>query len=206
MSKKLIFAALLAAAALPLFAADTVNLPAPAKKGGSPFMEVVTARKTTREFQPEALDVQTLSDLLYCTVGISHDDKLTIPTALDKQDIVVYVLLKEGAFRYDNKKHALVKIADTDLRKHATARPGMGEAGSASFVIVGDNSKWDKPTPYTYTHAGAAMQNLYLACADKKLPTVVCGSFVDAPLRKGLKLPEHEQILLVQIVGKPVKK
>lgn len=205
MTKKSIFAALLAIAALPVFAADPIELPAPAKKGGAPFMDVVTARKTTREFQPEALEPQVLSDLLYCMVGISHDGKLTIPTALDKQDIVVYLLLKEGAFRYDNKKHALIKIADTDLRKYATARPGMGEAGSASFVIVGDNSKWDKPTPYTYAHAGAAMQNLYLACADKKLPTVVCGSFVDEPLRKGLKLPAAEQIILVQIVGKPVK-
>lgn len=206
MTKNLIFTALLAVATLPIFAADIINLPAPAKKGGNPFMEVVTERKTSRDFQPEALDAQTLSDLLYCMVGISHDGKLTIPTALNKQDIVVYVLLKDGAFRYDNKKHTLVKVADTDLRKYATARPGMGEAGAVSFVIVGDNSKWDKPTPYTYTHAGAAMQNLYLACADKKLSTVVCGSFVDAPLRKGLKLPEHEQILLVQIVGKPVKK
>lgn len=206
MFKKWIFSALLAAAVLPVCAVEKIELPAPAKKGGTPFMEVINARKTNRDFQPETLDLQTLSNLLYCALGVSHDGKLTIPTALNKQDIVIYVLLEKGAYRYDNQKHILNRVSTLDLRQHATARRGMGKAGAASFVIAGDNSKWEKPTPFTYTHAGAVMQNLYLVCADKKLHTVVCGSFENAPLRKGLKLPDNEQILLVQIVGKTVKK
>ncbi len=185
----------------------------PAKTGGMPLMQALTERKTEREFQPEELSGQDISDLLYAAYGRNRTDgKRTIPTALNKQDLKIYLLTKDGAYLYghtpDNKPY-LGCITKQDLRKYATSRPGMGENGSAVIVITGDETKWaDNPggTKYMYVHAGAAMQNLYLVCASKGLNTVVCGSYVEKPLAEALELPKTEKILLTQIIGKPIRK
>ncbi len=228
MKKKSNLIALLFAISAALCAAENITLPAPSKDGGMTLNEAVSKRRTHRNFTPEALSRQELADLCYAAFGISTWDsalkvKRTIPTALNKQDLVIYVLLPEGAALYDadvirkimtdgtsreNMLHGLTFVSTQDLRKYATMRPGMGEAGSCSIVICGDKSKWagnKGGEKYMYTHAGAAMQNLYLAAAARNLLTVVCGSFDNAPLRKGLNLPENQEILLVQIVGKAQK-
>lgn len=218
MLNKKFFAALLlaAASALPLSAAEQpektmseITLPPPVKTGGMPLMDALTQRRTVREFNPGALPDQVLSDLLYAAFGISEPGgKRTVPTAMNRQDMVLYVLLKNGAYLYLPEKNVLKKVADANLRQYATARPGMGENGSVSIVIAGDSGKWaaspESGVRYMPMHAGAIMQNLYLFCTSRKLATVVCGSFVDGPLRKGLNLPPQQKIYLVQIVGTPV--
>ncbi len=235
MNKSSLAALLFAASALlaaaeetPLPASASINLPPPAKEGGMTLNEAISKRRTQRDFKPEALSRQELSDLCYAAFGISAwspglAPKRTIPTALNKQDLVIYVLLPEGAAQYDASVirkimtdgtsreymlHGLTFVSPQDLRKYATKRPGMGEAGSCAVVICGDKSKWAENKAgekYMYVHAGAAMQNLYLAAAAQNLSTVVCGSFDNEPLRKGLNLPENLEILLVQIIGKPQK-
>ncbi len=188
-------------------------LPPPSEAGGMSLNEAISKRRTTREFTPEALNTQDLADLCFAAFGISSPDgKRTIPTALNRQDLVIYVLKADGAWRYEtlmvspgNKMlHGLRPVSKEDLRKYATKRPGMGEAGACSFVICGDKSKWADNKggeKYMYVHAGAAMQNLYLMAAARNLATVVCGSFDNEALRMGLSLPENQEILLVQIVG-----
>jgi len=153
-------------------------------------MDALTQRKTTREFKADALPDQVLSDLLYAAFGISHDNgKRTVPTALNRQDMVLYVLRKDGAYLYRPDTNVLVPVSDQDLRRFATGREGMGENGSFSIVIAGDMSKWEADPSggkrYMPMHAGAIMQNIYLFCASKKLATVTCGSFLEVPLRKG---------------------
>lgn len=206
--KQTIFtAALFASAAFcgDISAQEKIALPEPAITGGMPLNEAIAKRRTERDFTPGKLDMQTISDLLYAAWGVSSPDgKRTIPTALNRQDLVIYLLTPEKAYRYSDDGKSLVVCAEKDLRKYATKRPGMGEAGSISIVICGDKGKW-KNMPgaekYMYTHAGAVMQNLYLACTSRGLATVICGSFDGPPLKKELQLPADQEILLVQIIG-----
>lgn len=135
-------------------------------------MQAISERKTIRDFKMAPVSDQMLSDLLYAGCGISHAGKRTIPTALNKQDIILYVLLPNGAYRYtpteENHGGALILVSKEDLRSFATKRPGMGMRGSLTVVVVGDKNKWkDIPDGVKFTpfHAGCAVENMYLYCA-----------------------------------------
>ena len=77
--------------------AETVvkKLPAPITTGGKALMDVISERKTIREFKAQDIDDQTLSDILWSAWGISHDGKRTIPTAMNQQNLKVYVVKKD---------------------------------------------------------------------------------------------------------------
>ena len=90
--------------------AETVALPAPAKTGGMPLMQALAERKTVRDYKPGELDAATLSEILYAANGVNRPDgKRTIPTAMNKQDLEVYVALPGAAYHYDAKANKLVR-------------------------------------------------------------------------------------------------
>ena len=60
-------------------------------------METIGERKTIREFKAQNVDDQTLSEILWVAFGISHDGKRTIPTAMNQQNLKVYVVRNDGA-------------------------------------------------------------------------------------------------------------
>ena len=68
-----------------------VKLPEPQLTIGKPLMEVLKARKTSRDFKDEKLPAQTLSNLLWAAWGINRPDsgKRTAPSARNKQEIDV---------------------------------------------------------------------------------------------------------------------
>ena len=87
--------------AFPVFAGGqkTIQLPAPQMDGGMPLMKALKLRCTTREYSSEALGAQELSNLLWAACGINRPEKgkRTAPTAMNKQEIDVYVALAEGS-------------------------------------------------------------------------------------------------------------
>lgn len=182
-------------------AAQTIKLPEPDKKGGMPLMQALTERKTTRNFQPGKITDQTLSDLLYAGCGFNRPDKLVIPTAMNRQDITLYVALENGTYRYDGKGNKLDLVAAGDNR----SLTGMSKATTSktlcSFIIVSDTNQFNKEITFPAVHAGAVMQDLYLCCASKGLATVTYGSFDKEGLKKLLKLKDGEVVILTQQVG-----
>lgn len=68
-------------------------------------MKALSERHSTREFASKALNLSDLSDLLWAANGINRSDsgKRTAPSALNKQDVDVYVVLPEGSYLYDAK-------------------------------------------------------------------------------------------------------
>ena len=66
---------------------------------GNPLMEVLAKRSSSREFSSEPLPVNILSNMLWAAAGINRPDsgKETAPTAMNKQEIDVYVAT-EAAF------------------------------------------------------------------------------------------------------------
>ncbi|MFA5168773.1 MAG: hypothetical protein WC530_09620 [Candidatus Omnitrophota bacterium] len=69
----------------PVFAEELkpANLPAPQANGGKPLMQALADRKSAREFSPEELSLQTLSDLLWAANGINRPESgyRTAPSA-----------------------------------------------------------------------------------------------------------------------------
>ena len=124
--KKLILT-LMVGALCALNAADTVvKLPEPNKKGGMPLMEALANRKSSRAFNSKA-DIQPdiLGDLLWATWGFNRPGMRTAPTAINLQELDVYVLKADGCWFYDAQNNALVKKGDKDLREATVANIGF---------------------------------------------------------------------------------
>src|SRR5690606_15372979 len=82
--------------------APTIALPPVERHGGMPLMEALAARRSSREFSADPLPLPRLADLLWAGFGVNRPDGgRTAPTALNAQEIDVYVALPTGAYRYD---------------------------------------------------------------------------------------------------------
>lgn len=181
-------------------AAADIILPQPQKTGGMPLMEALSKRKSTREFSNDKrLSEQQLADLLWAACGFNREDKLTIPTALNKQEITVYVITPEGAWLYVAKENKLTQVTDKDIRDYAAAQD-FAKKAPLNIAIVSDKELMPNDI-YAGTDAGAVMQNIYLWCAANEVGTVTRGSFDGESLAKALGLKESQRVILVQTVG-----
>jgi nitroreductase len=191
-----------------LFAQDLkpVALPAPETSGGKPLMQALKERKSTREFSPEKLSPQVLSNLLWAAWGINREDgRRTAPSSSNRQEIDIYVVTSDGAYVYDAKGNALKPVASGDLRKQTGTVAFVGEAG-LNLVYVADFSKMgsgdeNSKNATANANAGFIAQNVYLFCASEGLGTVVRGSVPRAELSKALNLRPDQRITLAQTVG-----
>ncbi|MFR1032090.1 MAG: nitroreductase family protein [Alphaproteobacteria bacterium] len=149
----------------------TQSLPKPDMVGGKTLMQSLQERKSVREFGRRAVNDQTLADMLWAAVGVNRQDgKRTIPTALNSQDLTVYVLKFDGVWQYDARGHKLIQVSDKDLRPLLGTQDYAKDA-ALDLVYV---STSDVATNGAM-HAGSAYQNVGLYCADKGLNNVVRG-------------------------------
>ncbi|MBE6317648.1 MAG: SagB/ThcOx family dehydrogenase [Bacteroidales bacterium] len=195
-----IIASMLAVMSFSSCAASDIVLPQPQKTGGMPLMEALSNRKSTREFSTEKrLSEQQLSDLLWAACGFNREDKLTIPTALNKQEITIYVIAPEGAWLYAAKENKLVEVTTEDVREYSAAQD-FAKKAPLNIAIVSDKELMPNDI-YAGTDAGAVMQNIYLWCASNGIGTVTRGSFDKDGLAKALNLKPSQRVILVQTVG-----
>ena len=98
--------------------AQDIELPQPQKNGGMPLMEAIQNRKSIRDFSNKDIPIQVLSDLLWAACGINRpqDQKITVPSAGNCQNISVYVAKADGLYLYDATNHCLILILNEDVR------------------------------------------------------------------------------------------
>ena len=188
-----------------------VLLPPPQTDGGKPLMQVLKERHSTREFSPEALPAQVLSNLLWAAAGVNRpaSGQRTVPSARDWREIDVYVATAEGMYRYDAKANALQPVVARDLRALTGVQDFVAKA-PVNLVYVADFDRMEGAAAeqkefYAATDAGFIAQNVYLFCASANLATVVRGSVERGALGKAMKLAPHQRIMLAQTVGYPAK-
>jgi nitroreductase len=186
-----------------------VALPTPQTTGGKPLMQALKERKSVREFGPEQLSRQVLSNLLWAAWGINRDDgRRTAPSASNRQEIDVYAIMAEGAYVYDAKANALKPVTRTDLRKLAGTQAYVADA-AVNLIYVADTSTLggDEAGKLATANAdtGFIAENAYLFCASEGLAVVVRGSVDRAALGKALNLRAEQRIILAQSVGYPKK-
>lgn len=197
--KRTLLASIIALASLSCMAEDIV-LPQPQTTGGMPLMEALSKRKSTREFSlDKRLSNQQLADLLWAACGFNREDKRTFPTALNRQEVSVYVITPEGAWLYEAKENKLIQVTDKDVRNYSAAQD-YAKVALLNIAIVSDKALLDNDI-YAGTDAGAVMQNIYLWCAANEIGTVTRGSFDGDNLAKALGLKDTQRVILVQTVG-----
>lgn len=198
--------ALLVATAAAAQTLETIKLPAPQKTGGMPLLDALAGRQTQRMFGPRDLPIQNLSTLLWAAFGINRPDgKRTAPSAMNMQEIDIYVVMAKGAYRYDPTANTLEPAASGDHRAATGGQPFVATA-PVSLVYVADYarmSKLDKPAAdfYSATDTGFIAQNVYLYCAANSLACVVRGGFDNDAIATALKLRPDQKVILKQTVG-----
>lgn len=152
-----------------------------------------------------------LSNLLWAADGINRPDihERTAPSAMNAQEIIVYVALAAGLYRYDNEHHQLDLSAASDARR-VTGLQDFVDTAPLDLVYVADHHKmWTIPPgrreAYAAVCTGAIMQNVYLYCASAGLATVARGLFDAGALSAALQLEPHQHVVLTQTVGRPAK-
>jgi SagB-type dehydrogenase family enzyme len=200
--KKLSFLILMTVMMNVFLSAQDIQLPAPDKTGGKPLMQALSERKTTREFrQNKDLSLTTLSNLLWAANGFNRPDKRTAPTANNRQELELYIAVRDGLYFYDAKNHKLKLVKKGDYRKNTGMQDFVGDA-SLNVIFVSDLSKATS-RHFALIDCGFVSQNIYLFCASEGLNTVVRGSFDKDELGKLLNLPSNQEVLLTQSVGYP---
>lgn len=201
--KALLSILILSAAALPGMGKD-LSLPAPKFGNGTTLEEALQQRRTERKFDTEKeLNAQQLSNLLWAAWGYNRKDKRTAPTALNKQDITLYVFLANGIYRYDARNNKLFLIKSGDYRAATGKQPFVATA-PVNLAFVSDTKLLDNAV-MSAVGCGAISQNIYLYCASAGLATVVRGAFDADLLHKTLELDASEKVMLTQTVGFPAK-
>jgi SagB-type dehydrogenase family enzyme len=184
-----------------------VSLSPPQTTGGRPLMQTLKDRSTSRSFSSEKLSSQMLSNLLWAAFGINRPENghRTAPSAMDSQEIDIYVAMSEGLYVYDAKTHVLQPVLAGDFRAMTGRQPFVADA-PVNLVYVADLGRMGKASKeeqdlYSAADTGFISENVYLFCASENLATVVRGSVDRETLAKAMRLRLDQKIILAQTVG-----
>ena len=200
--------------------ADVIKLPPAQTEGGIPLMQALKLRQSTRgNFGPEEkLSLQTLSNLLWAANGVNRPDgHRTAPSAVDWQNIDIYVATVDGLFLYDAPQHVLKVISKQDVRAisgleglaSGPMKQDFAKTAPVSLVYVGDMAKtkgmkWnnqDAGLIWTYCGAGAIAQNVYLFCASEGLACILRAMIDADKISEVFKLRPEQEVLLTSTIA-----
>jgi len=163
---------------------------------------------TIRELKPDKLLAQALANLLWAGFGINRPESghRTAPSAMNSQEVDLYVALPEGLYVYEAKPHQLRLVLNKDLRAKTSRQPFATNA-PVVLIFVADLPRLTKAKPekrefYAAVDTGCISQSIYLYCAPEGLATVVY-DLDRAPLAAAMNLRPEQKIILAQAVGYP---
>lgn len=188
--------------------AETITLPPPNQDSGITVTQALKARHSERKFSRKDLAPEVLSGVLWAANGFNRPNKRTNATGLNKQEISVYAILAAGAYRYDARANALVKVCDQDLRPAIAGHQAFAATAPVSILIVADASDpiyAGEGKVLSGYDAGIVSGNIYLYCAANGLVTVCRRSMDSDALKKALQLPDTAILHLNHPIGYPAK-
>ena len=176
-----------------------IKLPFPDKVGKKTLMHAINMRKSTKAYSTKELDNITLGTVLWAAYGTNRSTgERTIPTAMNKKDLNVYVTKKEGTFKYDADRHQLIPVSKEDIRPLFNTQDYMNNV-PVVLIYTGSNEE------YAAMHAGSAYQNVGLFASANNMGSVVRGHFDKEAVKAKLNLPEGERVIISQAVGYPAE-
>ena len=189
-------------------AESTIQLTEPDKTLDVSLMQALSDRKSRREFSDEQLSLEELSTLLWAANGINREDgRRTAPSAVNAQDIDIYVCMASGAYLYDAKQSQLTRITTEDLRPAVAAQQQI--EAPIFLVLVADVSRYPEGLAsqrqaverLACMDAGYVSGNIGLYCSAAQLATVPRASMDKEALTKALNLKDTQILVLNNPVG-----
>jgi nitroreductase len=188
-----------------------VTLNPPDLKRGLTVMEAFSLRASNTDFNDRKLSLQDLSDLLFAANGVNRKDikKRTAPSAMNAQDIDVYVFLPEAVYLYDAFQGVLNPVVAGDQRILAAGSQESVAKAPAILLLVSDISRFKLPETMKLENAakdaGIVSQNINIFCAGTGLITRPRGTMDLVKIKSLLNLKDSQYPMLNNPVGYPVK-
>jgi len=190
----------------------SIALNPPDINSGLTVMQAFSKRSSASAFTSEKLKLQDLSDLLWAADGINRQDskKRTAPSAMNAQDIDIYVFLVDGVYLYNAAGNSLDPVVTGDQRILAAGRQTEFANAAVILVLVSDISRFqngdDKmKLSMAALDAGMVSQNIAVFCAGTGLLTRPRATMDQPKLKEILKLKDTQYPLLNNPVSYPAK-
>ncbi|MBP5366615.1 MAG: SagB/ThcOx family dehydrogenase [Bacteroidales bacterium] len=208
--KKAIFS-MAALATMTMAGAQDISLPAPDfGQQSTSTIEALRTRHSVRSFSSEELTEQQLSNLCWAACGQSRDAQhITAPTAMNKQEIRLFVFTKNGVFEYDAKGNKLVSKAEGDQRSLIAGGKQFKQDFvmdcPVSLLMVIDFEKFGSQDSHAQmmgcVDAGIVSENINLYCQSVGLATVPRATHDTDGIKALLKLTDKQLPILNNPVG-----
>lgn len=189
----------------------TIKLPEPKILGKMSVEESIFRRRSERSFLPNELTLEQISQLLWAAQGIT--DKSwgfrAAPSAGSLFPLTIYVVKKDGVFKYIPDGHKLIQTSTDDVRP-SLVRASLGQSfiGEAPVVIIiaGNfrivEAKYGQRSyRYLNMEIGHAAENIQLQAVALGLVSVPVGAFWDDVVAKTLDLPDTQDPFYILPVG-----
>ena len=196
------------------------QLPSP-RKLEMTLQEALEKRRSSRDFSGEPIAEEMVAALLWAANGINRKNfKRTTPSALNWQDVSVYVVQANGIWKYLPKRHALLFIEGKDQREHFGEIKTWMKLASQHLVFVSDARKTetfttkllDKTFKVDFSegelneraraiNVGVKVQAVYLAAVAMGLGCTCRLLVDDQKARELMKLTPDEKIMAICSVG-----
>ena len=208
---KKILLSIASVAAVAVTNAQDINLPVPDfSQSSTSTIEALKTRHSVRSFTNKELTNQQLSNLCWAACGQSRDAQhITAPTAMNKQEIRLFVFTKNGAFEYVAKDNKLVKKADGDHRSLIAGGKQFKQDFvmdcPVSLLMVIDFEKFGSQDSHAQmmgcVDAGIVSENINLYCQSVGLATVPRATHDTEGLKALLGLGDKQLPILNNPVG-----
>jgi len=207
--KKIAMTLLMATAFLAVKAADKeIKLDAPDKAGSTTLMQALDKRASSREYSVKPLSGKDLSDLLWAANGVNREESgmRTAASALNKQDVDIYVVMPEATYLYQAKGHLLTLVAEGDFRGLVAGSQAFVNSAPVSLVLVSELGRFNNPESEQTKLMGAAdvgivSANISLFCSAAGLSTVPRATMDVTKMREAWKLTSTQLPILNHPVG-----
>ncbi|MBI5779740.1 MAG: SagB/ThcOx family dehydrogenase [Planctomycetes bacterium] len=190
-----------------------ITLPAAKATGQMPLEEAIQKRKSVRKYSTKELTLEQVAQILWAANGANPRTKnfiaRNVPSAGGIFPMTVYLLNKNGIYRYQPLTHSLALVKEGDARKElceAAFGQGFIKQVPVDLVITADVAKCaqrygERAQRYTDIEAGHIGQNVSLQAVSLGLGTVMIGAFNDEAVKDVLALPDNESPLYIIPVG-----
>jgi SagB-type dehydrogenase family enzyme len=189
-----------------------IELPPPVIEGGRGIWTVLRERSSIRDYAPDPLTLEEVSQLLWASQGITREGGewqfRTAPSAGALYPIETYLGvnrvqgLAPGLYHYEVRNHRLAFLREDEFIGQSLARAALGQTICARAAVVfvwtavlarSVRKYGERAHRYIYLDAGHVGQNLYLAATALGLGCCAVGAFFDDEVNTVLDIDGREE-------------
>ncbi|MCD8305295.1 MAG: SagB/ThcOx family dehydrogenase [Prevotella sp.] len=189
--------------------AQDITLPAPDLTQTSlPTIEALATRHSVREYGEGELTLQDISNLCWAACGQTRDEEhITAPSAMNRQEIRLFLFCKDGVYEYLAKENVLRKAAEGDNRNLIAGPQDFVLNAALALVMVVDFDKFgiddDRALMMGCVDAGNISENINLYCQSTGLATVPRATMDTAAIKQLLGFGDRQIPVMNNPVGFP---